>query len=188
MTFPETFEEFAEQYKIVDSKEVYTNGTELIPIFRVKQWLEHQDALKGANQMHEILFRGKTADGKWVKGAYVSQNWYPSDDEFDMKGIVVDESNIICYDEDCLWYRVIPETVGQFTGAKDKNGTKLFEGDIVKTDEGVYLCVWDEYNFEYMFRNEHEEIGIVCVSWLDFEIIGNIHDNPELLKGSVEDA
>ena len=42
MTFPEIFEEFAEAYKIVDSKEVYTNGTELIPIFRVKQWLEHQ--------------------------------------------------------------------------------------------------------------------------------------------------
>lgn len=42
MTFPETFEEFAEQYKIVDTEEVYTNGTELIPIFRVEQWLEHQ--------------------------------------------------------------------------------------------------------------------------------------------------
>lgn len=41
MTFPATFEEFAEQYKIVDTKQVYTNGTELIPIFRVKQWLEH---------------------------------------------------------------------------------------------------------------------------------------------------
>lgn len=42
MIFPETFEEFAEQYKIVDKKQVYTNGTELIPIFRVKQWLEHK--------------------------------------------------------------------------------------------------------------------------------------------------
>lgn len=42
MTFPETFEEFAEQYKIVDKEQVYTNGTELIPIFRVKQWLEHK--------------------------------------------------------------------------------------------------------------------------------------------------
>ena len=41
MTFPKTFDEFAEEYKIVDYKEVYTNGTELIPIFRVKQWLGH---------------------------------------------------------------------------------------------------------------------------------------------------
>ena len=42
MIVPASFDEFAESYKIVDSKEVYTNGTELIPIFRVKQWLEHQ--------------------------------------------------------------------------------------------------------------------------------------------------
>jgi hypothetical protein len=41
MTFPKTFDEFAEQYKITDTKQVYTNGTEMIPIFRVKQWLEH---------------------------------------------------------------------------------------------------------------------------------------------------
>ena len=41
MSFPNTFDEFAEQYKIVDEQEIYTNGTELIPIFRVKQWLEH---------------------------------------------------------------------------------------------------------------------------------------------------
>ena len=46
MTFPETFEEFAEQYKIIDDEEVYTNGSELIPIFRVKQWLEHEDLVK----------------------------------------------------------------------------------------------------------------------------------------------
>lgn len=43
MAFPATFEEFAEQYKIVDSEEIYTNGTELIPIFRVEQWLRHQE-------------------------------------------------------------------------------------------------------------------------------------------------
>lgn len=41
MMFPATFEEFAEAYKIVDRKEVYTNGTELIPTYRVKQWLDH---------------------------------------------------------------------------------------------------------------------------------------------------
>ena len=46
MTFPETFEEFAEEYGFVDEKEVYTNGSELIAIFRVKQWLEHEDLVK----------------------------------------------------------------------------------------------------------------------------------------------
>ena len=43
MTFTKTFEEFVEQYKIVDTKEAYTNGAELIPVFRVKQWFEHMD-------------------------------------------------------------------------------------------------------------------------------------------------
>lgn len=41
MTFPDTVEEFMEQYKIVDTEQVYTNGTELVPIFRMKQWFEH---------------------------------------------------------------------------------------------------------------------------------------------------
>ena len=46
MTFPETFDEFAEEYGFVDEKEVYTNGSELIQVFRVKQWLEHEDLVK----------------------------------------------------------------------------------------------------------------------------------------------
>ena len=41
MTFPETVEEFMEQYKIVDNEQVYTNGAELVPIFRMRQWFEH---------------------------------------------------------------------------------------------------------------------------------------------------
>ena len=46
MNFPNTFDEFAETYKIVDDKEIYTNGTELIPIFRVKQWLEDRNEVR----------------------------------------------------------------------------------------------------------------------------------------------
>ena len=46
MTFPETVDEFMEEYKIVDTEEVYTNGAELVPIFRMKQWFEHIDAVK----------------------------------------------------------------------------------------------------------------------------------------------
>lgn len=64
MTFPATFEEFAEDYKIVDSQEVYTNGTELIPIFRVKQWLQHEQACRGA----------KVKRGEWILS---SDGYYP---------------------------------------------------------------------------------------------------------------
>ena len=45
MTFPDTVEEFMEQYKIVDTEQIYTNGTELVPIFRMKQWFEHQPSI-----------------------------------------------------------------------------------------------------------------------------------------------
>ena len=55
MTFPATFEEFAEQYKIVDKHEVYTNGTELIPIFRVKQWLDNADVVTKSEVASEIF-------------------------------------------------------------------------------------------------------------------------------------
>ena len=58
MVFPETFDEFAEQYKLVDTKQVYTNGTELIPVFRVRQWLMRPDPLA-----HNI----KTAKSEAVK-------------------------------------------------------------------------------------------------------------------------
>lgn len=74
MTFPAKFDEFAEEYKIVDEKEVYTNGDELIPIFRVKQWLEHLVNKKGAryidaNKIHQFV-NMKVAEGKdgWAKG------------------------------------------------------------------------------------------------------------------------
>lgn len=55
MTFPATFEEFAKTYKIVDSKQIYTNGTELIPIFRVKQWLEHKSTLNLTDKDKDII-------------------------------------------------------------------------------------------------------------------------------------
>lgn len=48
MTFPKTVEEFMEEYKIVDSDQVYTNGAELVPIFRMKQWFEHTNATSDA--------------------------------------------------------------------------------------------------------------------------------------------
>lgn len=62
MDFPETFEEFAKQYQIIDKQEVYTNGAELIPVFRVQQWLEHftQKTIKA------IDFAIKATDGKEI--------------------------------------------------------------------------------------------------------------------------
>ena len=63
MAFPDTVEEFMENYKIVDTDEVYTNGAELVPIFRMKQWFEHlpsaQPERKTGRWIHDgYAFRG----------------------------------------------------------------------------------------------------------------------------------
>ena len=140
--------------------------------------------------MREILFRGKRIDnGEWVKGYYS----YETDEcSFELH-LISDNKSVVT--------EVVPETVGQYTGMKDKNGKKIFEGDIVRlTDEhnemewtavvvfgnpnGDYNWGWqlnaiEEFdgNKDILLWVDMEESGAYC------EIIGNIHDNPELLKG-----
>lgn len=58
MEFPDTIEEFMEQYKVVDTEQVYSNSTEYVPIFRMNQWLEHENARKGLKWIEKICFNG----------------------------------------------------------------------------------------------------------------------------------
>ncbi len=139
----------------------------------------------------EILFRGKQNEGRWVEGAYFKHDTvkvcFSCDDPKPRHLIIQDgfcdwgfEPPIHCVDVD-------PKTVGQFTGLTDKNGKKIFEGDIVKdvTDgvrREVFYC-----NQSAMFLKK----GILKSSLgnpLHLEVIGNIHDNPELLKQEEDDA
>ena len=135
--------------------------------------------------MREILFRGKsTQHNKWVEGAFSMKD---CDSPF---GEMVDNPSIIKYEEPWsgFWYKVYPETVGQFTGLTDKNGTKIFEGDIVRVGGDVYACCWDEGNVEFSLSNKKESFGIAYAATPCMEVIGNIHDNPELLEGGAEDG
>lgn len=118
-------------------------------------------------EMRESLFRGKRADnGEWIEGFLVKKfdKWY-------------------IYDFDFLPYssEITPETVGQYTGMTDKNGKKMFEGDIIKDrfdDIGQI-----EYKPKYVaFIIQGWETGFAFWVKKDIEVIGNIHDNPELLK------
>ena len=125
--------------------------------------------------MHEILFRGKRkTDNKWLYGfPYVTRknavkiNWYCSE----FGSMKTDE--------------VIPETVGQYTGLTDKNGVRIFEGDIVTgwfNHEKIVGYIFYGGNAQFFIQRD----GIYGIGldnsdcWL--EVIGNIHDNPELLQ------
>ena len=142
--------------------------------------------------MREILFRGKQEEGRWVEGAYFKHDTvkvcFSSDDSKPRHLIIQDgfcdwglEPPIHCVD-------VAPSTIGQFTGLTDKNGKKIFEGDVCRfygTDGySDYVVFWDDTVSQWTVR----QIDLGAKDVLDSyfteccEIIGNIHDNPELLE------
>lgn len=136
--------------------------------------------------MREILFRGKRLDnGEWETGSLmkvtVAERTY-----FLIfgDGFAYDAESMKALAHGC----VDPDTVGQYTGLTDKNGKRIFEGDILDVNGYAYACRWDEGNVEFGIYNQYESIGIVYIGAFNSEVIGNIHDNPELLEGGVNDG
>ncbi len=132
--------------------------------------------------MREILFRGKRKDnGVWISGSFHTR---------------CTECYIIPLPIVTSQSKVIPETVGQFTGLTDKNGKKIFEGDFVVCKQEI-SGNWIDYHVEIGFvEMKHGAFGLhrkqgyyrPFKDWLEdyeYEVIGNIHDNPELLEGGV---
>lgn len=146
--------------------------------------------------MREILFRGKRTDnGKWVEGGYI-----PLDVDSGYEYIVEPcnyASTFSALDKIKLnSILVIPETRGEFTGLTDKNGRKIFEGDIVECwSEGVKArgtvqqridglwIIYPAWQKRIMWGLCPDNNGNTTV-----EIVGNIHDNPELLEGHDDNA
>ena len=152
--------------------------------------------------MREILFRGKNIYNDWIYG-YLCQ--HRGEPVMDNNGMVLEGSDYYIRDWEekidtgfygCN-YKVFPSTVGQFTGLTDKNGRKIFEGDILKIIH-KYQSPFDDDTKEYtdittdvvFFDNEglcfsYGKSPFLCVAdnvTAEYEVIGSIHDNPELLE------
>lgn len=127
----------------------------------------------------EILFRGKKSNGRWVYGSLVvSENIAPAIYYNVSKGVA-----------DVLdWCYVNPDTIGQYTGLKDKNGKKIFEGDIVTGQNCRFVVKYDERQAEFVAVNSTLPNGFglpMSQTWINETnkiICGNIHDNLELIK------
>lgn len=129
--------------------------------------------------MREILFRGKRLEVgqfatekacEWVYGGYAK----------DCSG-----EHIYSSLHSRRMVKVVPDTIGQYTDLTDKNGKKIFEHDICKDSLGTLFTVeWDETNARFLgYTVEHERHIVYVGREPRVEVIGNIHDNPELLNG-----
>ena len=141
--------------------------------------------------MREILFRGQTRRfGEKVKnfaGDPMPSNWVYGgvccgEGAFSIIYAYMDEEKEIPIEK----HVVYTDTIGQYTGLTDKNGKRIFEGDILNgllslhPDRRIFQVGYEDNGF-YFF--DEDEVGWHPDHIVDYEVIGNIHDNPELLKG-----
>lgn len=159
--------------------------------------------------MREILFRGKkVTDGEWTYGYYVQVEDFLDDKRrdliFEIDSVAYPDNEIVGSNE------IYPNTLGQYTGLTDKNGVKIFEGDILHFGDKNYLVFWNDECLQWQMRIRKDgfsfpiydgqdtgcPVECITLGWvaaeipiigtMSTEIVGNIYDNPELLGGDSE--
>lgn len=137
--------------------------------------------------MREILFRGKRSNGEWVYGWYYQLR---HDKDAIAHYIVENPLPVL---QGVKEFEVIPTTIGQFTGLCDKKGKKIFENDIVTDGTCIAQIVWNDTHSWgcKIIKGCTLSIGLTFPLWQwdqceknafrEFEIIGNIYDNPEFV-------
>jgi uncharacterized phage protein (TIGR01671 family) len=136
--------------------------------------------------MRQIIFRGKGfCDDKWVYGDLIHKRQ-------DKGAVMIQDSIGVGTDVDS-------ETIGQFTGVLDKNNKEIYEGDIVTDGNTVFTVFWSDGGFCIESNPQSFGYGYQCnsnpseplanqqfASWFEGNVVclGNIHDNPEILKHS----
>lgn len=157
--------------------------------------------------MRTIRFRAKKADGEWAKGSLIIDRYQRSDGkQFDV-AFIVEGLPCVEHPDNNMWtakmQRVNPDTIGQDTTLRDKNGKEIYAGDIIYSEfsDGSNchgLVGWNDEEAcfglmdEYEFRSKQEGYDFpkfdsyVLLNFRNhgtkFEVVGNIHDNPELIK------
>ena len=158
--------------------------------------------------MREILFRGKRkSNGEWIEGFYFEKRNPCSEDGKPVRYCI---SDVPPFGAD-----ILPETLGQFTGLYDKNGTKIFEGDIVEFTSPDYMGISERgevifkdgcygvsyvsefsrklksrHRYEYFHRigqiDKWQDMGASGTITYTYEVLGDVWDSPELLEGERE--
>lgn len=131
--------------------------------------------------MREAKYRGRHVEtGEWVYGYLIGTDVIVGD---------IVEFNDEYFNTE-LWYKVDPETVGQYTGLKDKNDREIYEGDYLQDREAhdeiyYYKVIWSDFMGCFIYEDcfgDKEQFGADDIEWSQTEVIGNIYENPELLE------
>lgn len=133
--------------------------------------------------MREILFRGKRKENdEWVFGDLIHEPWASCIQ-------VIEKDNINPFKIKRTKYSVHKETVGQYTGLLDKNIERIFDGDILKLDgeDGFFVLEFQEDTARFVMSGDSMVVDFDNFWSYEVEVIGNIHDNPKLLKEGGEE-